>query len=156
MGSVHRAFWGAFANGLLAAGATIGFSLLANAIAPIRPPSLGSSSLNQRSASPTYSLNASSNSMSYGAPVRKIYGRHLVPLTRILDDYTELNGADEYLYMLAVVGFGPLQMEGMQLGDTALDLYKGVSTQICYGRLGETMRTLCRRWSIKRPCPSNC
>lgn len=132
-------FWGAFANGLLAAGATIGFSLLANAIAPIRPPSLGSSSLNQRSASPTYSLNASSNSMSYGAPVRKIYGRHLVPLTRILDDYTELNGADEYLYMLAVVGFGPLQMEGMQLGDTALDLYKGVSTQICYGRLGETM-----------------
>lgn len=132
-------FLAGLGNGLLGLATTVGFSLLANAIAPIRPPSLSSPSLNQRSASPTYSLNASSNSMSYGAPVRKIYGRHLVPPTRILDDYTELNGTDQYLYMLTVVGFGPLQMEGLQLGETALDLYQDVSTQICYGRPGEAI-----------------
>ena len=80
---------------LLGLGVTVGMSLLANLIAPIRPPSLSSPSLDQRSASPTYGLNASSNSMSFGAPVRKVYGRHLVPLTRIVDDYTELIGEDE-------------------------------------------------------------
>lgn len=132
-------FWGPLLTGVLAMGATVGISLLADLIAPVRPPSLSSPSLDQRSASPTYSLNASSNSMSFGAPVRKVYGRHLVPLTRIVDDYTELIGADEYFYFLGVVGFGPLSMEGMQLGDTALDLYQDVSIQICNGRPGDAV-----------------
>lgn len=125
--------------GLLGMGATIGISLLADLIAPIRPPSLSAPSLDQRSASPTYSLNASSNNMTFGAPVRKVYGRHLVPLTRIVDDYTELIGADEYFYFLGVAGFGPLTMEGMQLGDTALDLYQDVTIQICNGRPGDAV-----------------
>lgn len=132
-------FWGPLLTGVLAMGATVGISLLADLIAPVRPPSLSSPSLDQRSASPTYSLNASSNSMSFGAPVRKVYGRHLVPLTRIVDDYTELIGADEYFYFLGVVGFGPLSMESMQLGDTALDLYQDVSIQICNGRPGDAV-----------------
>lgn len=132
-------FWAGFGNALLSLGTTVGISLLANLIAPVRPPSLSRPSLDQRSASPTYSLNASSNSMSFGAPVRKVYGRHLVPLTRIVDDYTELIGADEYFYFLGVVGFGPLSMEGMQLGDTALDLYQDVSIQICNGRPGDAV-----------------
>lgn len=129
-------FWGALANGLLAMGATIAFSLLADAIAPIRPPSLNSGN-DSRSASPTYSLSASSNDMAFNSPVRVVYGRHLVPPTRIMDDYTQLLGQDEYLYFLGVVGFGPLAIESPALGDTALDLYQDVTLHICYGNPGE-------------------
>lgn len=127
----------AFVNGLFAAGATLGISLLADAIAPIRPPKYDTKE--SLSASPTYSLNASSNSMGFGQPIRRLFGRHLVPPTRIMDDYTEISGSDEYLYFLGVIGIGAYQLEDPQIGDTDLDLYKDVFVQYCYGHQGEAI-----------------
>lgn len=127
----------AFVNGLFAAGATLGISLLADAIAPIRPPKYDTKE--SLSASPTYSLNASSNAMGFAQPIRRLYGRHLVPPTRIMDDYTEISGSDEYLYFLGVIGIGSYQLEDPQIGDTDLDLYKDVFVQYCYGHNGESI-----------------
>ena len=135
-------FLAMFGNALLATGATVGLSLLANVIAPVRPPSLPSFGQDSRAASPTYSLNASSNQMGFGKPVRVVLGRHKVPFTRILDDYTELEGQDEYLYFLGVAGYGPLQLERLRLGDTDLDAYQGVTLQLCYGNEGEAVPDL--------------
>lgn len=135
-------FLAMFGNALLATGATVGLSLLANVIAPVRPPSLPSFGQDSRAASPTYSLNASSNQMGFGKPVRVVLGRHKIPFTRILDDYTELEGQDEYLYFLGVAGYGPLQLERLRLGDTDLDAYQGVTLQLCYGNEGEAVPDL--------------
>lgn len=130
-------FLAMFGNGLLGAGATLGLSLLADAIAPIRPPKYDTKE--SLSASPTYSLNASSNAMGFAQPIRLLYGRHLVPPTRIMDDYTEISGSDEYLYFLGVIGIGAYQLEDPQIGDTDLDLYKDVFVQYCYGHQGEAI-----------------
>ena len=127
----------AFVNGLFAAGATLGISLLADAIAPIRPPKYDTKE--SLSASPTYSLNASSNAMGFAQPIRRLYGRHLVPPTRIMDDYTEISGSDEYLYFLGVIGIGAYQLEDVQIGDTDLNLYKDIFVQYCYGHQGEAI-----------------
>lgn len=120
-------FW--LGVGLTAGGMAL--SMAADFIAPIRMPSIGTSS--DKAASPTYSLNASSNNMRYGQPIPRIYGRYKVPPVRILDDYTELSGQDEYLDFLSVIGYGPLEISDIRIGGNPLSNFSGVTTQVTQG-----------------------
>lgn len=119
--------WGALLVGGMA------LTMAADYIAPIPMPSLSLGSSNDKAASPTYSLNASSNNMRYGQPIPRIYGRYKVPPVRILDDYTELSGQDEYLDFLSVIGYGPLEISDIRIGGNPLSNFSGVTTQVTQG-----------------------
>lgn len=106
-------------------------SMTADLICPIPTPSIGTS--DSKATSPTYSLNASSNNMRYGQPIPRIYGTYKVPPVRILDDYTELSGQDEYLNFLSVIGYGPLEISDLRIGGNPLDNFSGVTTQMTQG-----------------------
>ena len=120
--------WGALLVGGMA------LTMAADYIAPIPMPSLSlGNNGDSKATSPTYSLNASSNNMRYGQPIPRIYGRYKVPPVRILDDYTELSGQDEYLNFLSVIGYGPLEISDLRIGGNPIGNFSGVRTQITNG-----------------------
>ena len=118
--------------GLMAAGAAL--TLGADFICPVRPASIGTN--NSKDASPTYSLNASSNGMGYDSPIPRIYGRFKVPPRRILDNYTEIDGNDEYLHFVGVIGYGPLAISDIKVGNNPLENYSGVDSYYTNGYAG--------------------
>ena len=159
--------WAVAAWGALFAGGTA-LTMLADYIAPLPAPSIGLNQ-NDKSASPTYSLNGSSNAMRYGQPIPRIYGRYRVPPTRILDDYTELQGQEEYLNFVGVIGYGPLaiDMDTVRIGDNDLDNYgieiynasaddQDAVIQITEGVLDGNSKKSSTMWPSKTASSTNC
>ena len=125
----------AWGYGLMVGGTAI--SMLSDFICPIRPASLGNN--NGKDASATYSLNSSSNGMSYDSPIPRIYGRFKVPPRRILDNYTEIDGNDEYLHFIGVTGYGPLAISDIKIGNNPIENYTDVDSYYTQGLEGNEL-----------------
>ncbi|MCK9341596.1 MAG: hypothetical protein M0P37_07625, partial [Synergistaceae bacterium] len=115
--------------------------LLVNAIAPVRLAS-SLSSRQSYSDSDTYSVGASSNQEKPWGTVPVILGTHKVYPPLGAKAYTEIVGADEYLRMLFVWGYGPMRIEDLKLGDTALTSYSNVEIETREGWSTDTPITL--------------
>lgn len=134
---------GAIGSGVI----TIAGTLLVNAIAPIRPPSLGAlsgagiGSGSQRD-SPTLFIEGARNSARPFGPVPVVLGvhRNVPPLGASL--YTETVGDDTYLRMLVVWGYGPLKIENIKIGETLITEFDGVQIETREGRAGDAPLTL--------------
>ena len=91
-------------------GAIISFAggLLINAIAPIRPPSVGTSrQVSNPEESPSFFIDQARNHPRPYAPIPVIFGKHRVvpPLGAL--PITEVVGDDHHLRMIVVWGYGP-------------------------------------------------
>lgn len=79
--------------------------------------------------SPTYSLSGGSNVANKYGPVPVILGRHKVFPNYGAEPYTEVLGNDQYLRLLFIWGFGPLEIRDLKIGDTALGEFEGVEVE---------------------------
>lgn len=112
--------------------------LLVNAIAP---PQLPKSARSQQE-SPTYSLAGARNRANPYGSVPRLYGKHrLYPAYGALP-YTELVGDDQYLRLLFCLGYGPLQVDDLKIGETPLAQFTGVEHVIRQGYLNDPPLTL--------------
>lgn len=124
--------------GAIAGGAAIGIggSLLINQLVPPQLPSLSNSgeSFNRLEA-----LTGTSNRTAAFQPIPRLYGTFRffppVPMTGL--PYTELVGSDQYLRMLLVLGYGPLEVGGVKAGDGGL-ITEATSLTGTPIRIGET------------------
>ncbi|MDD5048438.1 MAG: hypothetical protein PHH09_05860 [Methanoregulaceae archaeon] len=137
----YYATYGALASATAAAAVTTAGMLLVNAIAPIKLSSTTSASQSY-SDSDTYSIGASSNQENPWGTVPVILGTHKVYPPLGAKAYTEIVGADEYLRMLFVWGYGPMRIEDLKLGDTALTSYSNVEIETREGWSTDTPITL--------------
>lgn len=112
---------------------TIGGMMLVNAIAPIRPPALQGSASASAAESPTYSLSGGQNDIRRFGVVPVVLGthKHTPPLGAM--SYTEILGNDEYLRMLVVWGYGPLQIKDLKIGETPITNFSDVEIQTVEG-----------------------
>lgn len=109
-GTAYGASWGAAA----AAGVSIAGNLALNALVPPSMPSLGGAGDPGRLSF----LTGSSNQIAAFTPIPRLYG-HMqyyppIPMTGL--PYTELVGEDQYLRLLVVLGYGPLEIGGVTVG----------------------------------------
>jgi hypothetical protein len=119
-----------FAGALVSAGVSLVGTLAINALIPAPRPRL---SENSSSGTSLAISGARNEARPYGV-VPRIFGEHRVaPLYGSLP-YTELVGDDQYLRLLFVVGYGPLEMSDLRIGETALSEYEGVEVEIREGR----------------------
>ena len=125
-----------------AAGVMTAGMMLVNALAPIRPPELGTGDMQSYNDSPTYSLTGGSNRENpWGSvPVNLGVNRVYPPLGA--KSYTEIVGGEEYLRMLVVWGYGPLKIEDIKIGDTLLSSYDDYELQTREGWSTDTDITL--------------
>ena len=115
-------------------------TLLVNAIAPIRPPE-GASRQSARE-SPTYFLDAARNTARPYQPIPVVLGTHkqVPPLAAVT--YTEVVGDTNHLRMLLVWGYGPLEIEDIQIGETPLTDFADFRIENREGRAGDTPITI--------------
>lgn len=127
---------------ILGAGVAAVGMLAVNAIAPVRPPSMDSRSGTTKRDSPTLTIEGARNNARPFGVVPVVLGRHRHVPPLAARSYTEVLGDDQYLRMLVVWGYGPLQISNLRIGDTQLSAFEGVRTEVRQGRPGDAPITL--------------
>lgn len=122
-------FMGISATRLITAGVNILGRLALNAIAPPGRPRFG---LGQKE-SPTLFLQGARNQTYPFGRVPRVLGRHrfVPPLGAV--PYTETIGNDQYLRMVFVWGYGPLNISSLRIGETPLSEFEGVEIETRHG-----------------------
>lgn len=114
-----------FAADVLVATGALALSTLTNVLVPLPKPTL--SGTGDQSFNRLQSLTGASNQVARFQPIPRLYGRHRffppIPMTAL--PFTEIQGADQYLRMMLVLGYGPLLIGGVRVGGPA----DGVITQ---------------------------
>lgn len=106
--------------------------MLVNAIAPVPSVASGSSSL--KSPPNVYGITGGSNAANKFGPVPVVLGTHrMYPLYGAMP-YTEIVGNDEYLRMLFIWGYGPLKIEDIRIGETAITEFTDYEIETVEGR----------------------
>jgi hypothetical protein len=126
---------GTMGGALLSAGIMVGGSFMINAIAPIQQPKLGSLSGSSNAASsPTYSITGIANRANPFGPIPRVMGTwHNYHPPLAAETYSEQAGDDQYFRMLLMIGYGPVTVSNIRIGETALSNYEGVEYSIRTG-----------------------
>lgn len=79
------------------------------------------------------SIQGAQNQAAPFAPVPVVLGRHRLSPYYAAKPYTEISGADQYLRLLFCVGYGPLEIEDIRIGETPIAQFDGVTVEIRQG-----------------------
>lgn len=123
---------GAF-NPFLGAAVSLGGTLVVGALFPPAKPVLAPVAAAERGPSQVYSLSGSQNSSDPFGVIPVILGRHRVYPKLGARPYTEFVGADQYLRMLFVWGYGPLEISAIKIGETPITDFSDVEIETRYG-----------------------
>jgi hypothetical protein len=94
---------------------------------------------------PRYQLTGVQNRFAPYANIPRVFGkRRIYPLLASLP-YTELQGNDEYLRMALLVGWGPLRISDIRIGETPLSAFAGVEVEVREGWPNDPALTLFTR-----------
>jgi len=140
----------AIAGGLGVA-ATIGANLALNALFPTprtsqqalsssgaTVSSLGTATTASEVVSPTYSIGGGSNSQKQFGFIPQILGKHRISPPYAAAPYGEIVGDDQYLRLLFVVGYGPLTLSDIKIGETLVSQFEGVTMQVVTNHLTDS------------------
>lgn len=122
---------GKFVAAGVSAAVGIAGGLAVNAIAP--PPRQSLWLGDSGPASRTLSIAGARNQATPYQRIPQILGRHLVVPGYAGPPYTELVGQDQYLRLLFLIGYGPLQLSDHKIGETSLFDYSDVEIEVRQG-----------------------
>ncbi|MBX4965445.1 host specificity factor TipJ family phage tail protein [Rhizobium binae] len=112
------------ATGLIGAGISLAGSLIINALFPVaKPDSLPNTTT-------LYSIGGAQNQAAQYGAIPEIFGTHRISPPYAAGAYTELVGDDQYLRMLFVVGYGPIAVSDLKIGETAITKFEDVQYEI--------------------------
>ncbi|HUY28515.1 MAG TPA: hypothetical protein VMV27_13980 [Candidatus Binataceae bacterium] len=81
----------------------------------------------------SYTVSGGANAAAAFSVIPKIYGARRIFPQYAASAYTELVGHDQYLRMLFLLGYGPLDISQIQIGDTAIEDYEDVEWELRAG-----------------------
>ena len=102
-------------------------TLAVNALVPPPSPGISAASGDSVGTSPTIT-GARNEPRKYGV-VPAIFGTHRVAPAFGAMPFTEIVGDDQYLRLLLVVGYGPLDLSDIRIGDTPIEEFDGVQIE---------------------------
>lgn len=118
----------ALVKAAIAGGIMLASTYALNALFPIRPP--------DTSATVGGSVNSIQGAQNQANPfgaVPVVLGRHRQSPYFAAKPYTEIVGGDQYLRLLFCLGYGPLQIEDLKIGETPISSFTGVTVEIRQG-----------------------
>lgn len=127
--------------GAVFSGLTVAGNLAVNALFPATAAASRGTLTSQQSSdtfirSPTYSIGGARNEARQYSAVPVILGQHRISPPFAARPYTELVGDDQYLRLLFCVGYGPLSISDIKIGETAISLFDDVEIEINTGESG--------------------
>lgn len=113
----------------IAAGLTAAGMLAINALVPVRPPSLPSSTSEKESS--TYSISGARNTISPFGTIPLLLGRHRIVPPQGAFPYTEVAKDDQYVRQLFVLGYRGLAFTGeFKIGEASLSKFEEIQVDI--------------------------
>ncbi|NEH72263.1 host specificity factor TipJ family phage tail protein [Rhizobium leguminosarum] len=112
------------ATGLIGAGISIAGSLVINALFPVAKPD------SVPSTTTLYSIGGAQNTASQYGAIPEIFGVHRISPPYAAGAYTELVGDDQYLRMLFIVGYGPIAVSDLKIGETPISKFEQATVEI--------------------------
>ena len=122
---------------------TVGL-MAVNALVPPRlgPSTLAASSGVQAEESPNYSISGARNAPRPFGVVPVVLGTNRVVPPLGAQTFTEILGGEQYLRMLVIWGYGPLDISDIRIGETPIADFDDVTIQTREGRDSDTALTL--------------
>lgn len=106
---------------LFVAGATLIGALLSQALIP--PPE------QEKQEKDKFFLGGATNRLLQNEPLQRLFGRHRIFPDRSAVGYTEIRGEHQYLRARFCFGYGPLALEQVRFGNTAIHEFENVQIQ---------------------------
>ena len=128
----------ATATALVAGGVMLAASLALNALFPTRPPAMPGS----ESAASLNSIQGAQNQTNPFGPIPVVLGRHRQSPYYAAKAYTEIVGNDQYLRLFFCLGYGPLEIEDIRIGETPLTSFGDYEIQVRQGFDDDVFPTL--------------
>jgi sulfur carrier protein ThiS len=127
--------YGAFAQGALGAVTSLVGRQLINEVAPPARPNDRGGGISDEA--PTFSIQGARNKLNPYGVVPRVYGTHRVVPPYAAKPFTEVDGDDQYLRLLFVWGYGPLLLDNVRIGETAIEDYEDVEIESVQGFSGD-------------------
>jgi len=121
----------------------IGGKFLLNALFPPPSPNRGQSASGKETL--VYSITGVGNTPDPYGVIPKVFGKvKMFPKFpgKGPTQYTEIAGDDQYLRVLLLIGYGPVTVTELKIGNTPIDNYTDVSYEIREGKSGDAALTL--------------
>lgn len=115
---------------IVATGVTVLGNMALNALIPPQQPtspdfgSLGT---------PRYQLTGTQNRLEPYAPIPRVFGKRRMYPLMAARPYSEIQGSDEYLRIALIVGWGPIKISDIRIGETPLTAFDGVEFEVREG-----------------------
>jgi hypothetical protein len=129
-------------HGMIGASLTMIGSLAVNALIP--PPKFGAPEP-PGLAAPRYQLTGVQNRTEPYANIPRIFGKRRVYPLMAARPYSEIQGSDEYLRILLCVGWGPIRITDVRIGETPIAAFAGVEIETREGWTTDAALTLFTR-----------
>ncbi|MBE3605151.1 hypothetical protein IMX07_16220 [bacterium] len=113
-------------NALVSGAIQFGGTQLINALIP--PPRTPVAK--QETTPHSYTVSGTANAAAPFSPIPKLYGQRRIFPQYAASPYNELVGFDQYLRMLFLLGYGPLDISQIKIGDTAIEDYEDVEWEL--------------------------
>jgi hypothetical protein len=126
-------------TGLVVAATSIVGRLLISALIPPPPTSTQPGT---PAVGTTYAVSGMRNQANLYGPVARLYGRHKIAPAYAAQPYTEIAGDDIFLRALFCIGYGPLQIDDIRIGETSIDDYEDVQYEVRQGYSNDPPETL--------------
>ncbi len=111
---------------------SVGFSIT-QAVAPPPKPKTGGLSGTDVRDSPTLFITGARNQFNPFGVIPRVLGKHLMLPLYAAVPFTEVSGENQFLRMIFTFGYGPLVLEDLRIGETALTEYEDVETEFRRG-----------------------
>ena len=110
---------------------SVGGMMLINALLPPPKPKFRDNTMS--AVTPTYAITGTQNQLAPYQAVPRVYGRHRLFPPLAAHPWTWGAATNQTLTQLFTLGYGPLAIEDIRIGDTPLGQYEGVNLQVRAG-----------------------
>lgn len=118
------------ATPLIAGGLTMVGALAVNALIPPGTQSVSTTYSGSTADAASVSITGQSNQSNPYGVVPRLFGRMRMAPLYAAEPYTQLEGEDQYLYLLFDFGLGPVALDNLRIGESLLSTYDGVETVV--------------------------
>jgi hypothetical protein len=123
---------------LIAGGIILAGTLALNALFPVAPAAV----TDQTAAASLNSIQGAQNQANPFGPIPVVLGTHRQSPYYAAKPYTEISGDDQYLRLLFCLGYGPLNISNLKIGETPIASFAGVTIETRQGFAGDPAVTL--------------
>lgn len=139
----------AIATGLIGAGIVVAGQLASQALFPASAPAAQQQVVDSSGRPNAYSIGGAQNQADPFGPIPSILGRVRVWPRYGGQPYTEFSSDDQYLRLLFVVGYGPLDISDLKIGETPIGSFEDIDVQVFRGYPSDGKPTLYPRQTFQ-------